>query len=219
MQIKLLEDKIYKAYQNYEFHIIYHAVQNFSIVDMSSFYLNILKDRLYVLKNDSLGRRSAQTVIYHLLNSLIRLIAPIYSFTADEVWEHMPHYEQKEESVHLTEFLHTNVSFIDQDFIRRWELFLEIREIVLKELETKREQNIIHDSLEARLNLFVPSNKYDIVNKYKDLLKEIFIVSQLQIEKTDGQMKAMVEKARGNKCLRCWNYDDSVGTLSENKDV
>ncbi|OGF65221.1 MAG: isoleucine--tRNA ligase [Candidatus Fischerbacteria bacterium RBG_13_37_8] len=219
MQIKLLEDKIYKAYQNYEFHIIYHAVQNFSIVDMSSFYLNILKDRLYVLKNDSLGRRSAQTVIYHLLNSLIRLIAPIYSFTADEVWEHMPHYEQKEESVHLTEFLHTNVSFIDQDFIRRWELFLEIREIVLKELETKREQNIIHDSLEARLNLFVPSNKYDIVNKYKDLLKEIFIVSQLQIEKTDGQMKAMVEKASGNKCLRCWNYDDSVGTLSENKDV
>ncbi len=218
-QLKLLEDKVIKSYQDYEFHIAYHAIQNYCVVNLSSFYLNILKDRLYVLKNDSYGRRSAQTGIFHILNSLVRLMAPIYSFTAEEVWEHIPNFLNKEESVHLAEFIRTDISFIEQDLIKRWEIFEDIREKVLKELELAREKDLIHDSLEAKIIIRVKSDKFDFYNKYKDILKEIFVVSQIEIVSSDEKMEIIVERAKGKKCLRCWNYDELTGTISLNEEI
>lgn len=218
-QLKLLEDKVIKGYQEYEFHIAYHAIQNFCVVTLSSFYLNILKDRLYVLKNDSYGRRSAQTSIFHILNSLVRLMAPIYSFTVEEVWAHMPNFKNKEESVHLTEFIRTDISFIKEDLIKRWEFFEEMREKVLKELELAREKDLIHDSLEAKIILKIPPEKEQMLHNYKNELKEIFVVSQLEIIPTEAKLEIIVERAKGNKCLRCWNYDELTGTIPSNPNV
>jgi len=218
-QLKLLEDKVIKAYQNYEYHIAYHAIQNFCVVTLSAFYLNILKDRLYVLKSDSFQRRSAQTGIFHILNSLVRLMAPIYSFTAEEVWEHMPFYQNKEESVHLAEFIRTDTNFITEELIKRWENFEQLREKVLKELEIAREKDLIHDSLEAMITLKVPAEKFELYTKYKETLKEIFVVSQINILPSTNQTEIIVERAKGKKCLRCWNYDELTGTLPNNPDV
>jgi len=219
LRTKQLEDKIIKAYEDYEFHTVYHSLQNFCVVDLSSFYLNVLKDRLYILKHDSLERRSAQTAIYHILDSMVRLMAPIYSFTAEEVWGYIPRAIEPLESVHLAEFIRTDVSYLDEDYLKRWEQFLLLREKVLKELELAREKGLIHDSLEALITITVPAEKFDLYEKHKDILKEIFVVSQLELLLSENDIMVQVERSKGSKCLRCWNYDEAVGTFSDNHDV
>ncbi len=218
MILKELEDRVIKAYENYEYHIVYHSLQNFCVVDMSAFYLNVLKDRLYVMKKDSYERRSAQTVLFKIINSMVRLMAPIYSFTADEIWQYMPNFESKKESIHLENFIRTDISFLEEGFGKRWGKFLNLRENVLKELEIARQKDLIHDSLEARIILKVPATDYDFYSSYINTLKEIFIVSQLEIESGD-KLDIIVERAKGKKCLRCWNYDEGVGSFPDNEDV
>jgi isoleucyl-tRNA synthetase len=226
-----LTEKVVRAYERYEFHIIYHALHNFCVVDLSNFYLDILKDRLYTFKADSVGRRSAQTVLFHLLNSMVRLMAPILSFTSDDIWKFMPKDDEEAESVHLLSFLTIDKQWKDDELSRRWDTILKVRAEVSKALEIARRDKVIGSPLEAKVALYSAPNDEirSILEQYLPDLKYIFIVSSAEIEpggaadvesisgtivlKSDELpgLTVIVERADGGKCERCWNYSLKVG--------
>ncbi len=181
---------------------------------MSAFYLDILKDRLYTFKSDSLERRAAQWVLYNIAESLIKLIAPILSFTAEEAWQHLPF--KKTESVFLEKMPEIEESFIDENLQLRWDKLIEIRDEVNRALEVKRKEKFIGNSLEAKIILFVNEKLKSFLESYYDFLPALFIVSQVELKKlesTDTEFTVTVEKAEGEKCQRCWNYSPMVGKL------
>lgn len=202
--------KIDKAYEDYNIHIVYHAMLDFCVADLSSFYLDVLKDRLYVSKSDAPGRRAAQTVLYDTLVSLIAMIAPVLSFTAEEVWAHLP--GKKEESVFLSNVLHEQVfpepdSVIYQDYER----LRSIRNEVNKALEIQRANKKIGSSLEALVIIGADQDSYKLLEKYKPALPELFIVSQIELKGNGGALQVEIQHAHGEKCERCWNFSDAVG--------
>jgi isoleucyl-tRNA synthetase len=215
-----------KAYDTYEFHIIYHALYNYCIVDLSAFYLDILKDRLYTSPSQSNERRSAQTVIYIILDSLARIMAPILAFTAEEIWNFMPGNNMNSESVHMTSLPVVNETWKDEQLAEKWKKIIEVRGEVTKALEDARVKKLIGHSLNASITVYTDDGLYDILEKYKDELRTIFIVSEALLkkdDKPDGIFKSLdieglsieVKPALGEKCERCWVYDISVGTNSE----
>ena len=216
-----LTDRIIKAYDSYEFHTVYHSINNFSAVEMSSFYLDILKDRLYTFAPDSPGRRSAQTVLYLIIDGLARLMAPILSFTAEEVWQFIPSGEGKPESVHLSAFPEPQLERIDQELISRWERLIAFRQEVYKALEIARNNKLIGHSLDARVILSLPEGWRGLIDQYLKQLPEILIVSAVELGDGEGGepyhsteiegLSIRVKKAEGDKCERCWNYSPSVG--------
>jgi isoleucyl-tRNA synthetase len=218
-----LAGRVEKAYENYEFHVIYHAVHNFCSIEMSSFYLDVLKDRLYVSGDGSIGRRSAQTAMYRIIDCITRLIAPVLSFTADEIWNFMP--GERPESVHLSDFIRFPGSCRDAALEERYDNLLEIRAEVSKALELARNDKTIGHSLDARVLLNAPAGSVlELLEKYRDQLAALFIVSQVELvdDLEDGlqaeqlpDLKIKVEKALGEKCQRCWNYATSVGESAE----
>jgi len=204
-----LRKRIVRAYENYEFHTVYHAINSFVTVDLSAFYLDILKDRLYCeLPGDS-KRRSAQTALSIILDGLVRLAAPIISFTTDEIWTHMPSWEGKESSVHVAAFPEA-VEVDDGELLKRWEKLRGIRELVLKALEEARDAKTIGQSLEAHVVLAVPEKMRGLVERYRDFLTQLFIVSEVSVEDGD-KPAARIEKASGEKCERCWVWSPTVG--------
>lgn len=214
MRLQKLIKKVRAAYEDFEFHQVFHAVHNFCVTDMSAFYLDILKDRLYTFKSDSLERRAAQWVLYNIAESLIKLIAPILSFTAEEAWQHLPF--KKTESVFLEKMPEIEESFIDEDLQLRWDKLIEIRDEVNRALEVKRKEKFIGNSLEAKIILFVNEKLKSFLESYYDFLPALFIVSQVELKKlesTDTEFTVTVEKAEGEKCQRCWNYSPMVGKL------
>ena len=166
-----------KAYDTYEFHIIYHTLYNYCIVDLSAFYLDILKDRLYTSPPESAGRRSAQTVIHILLDSMTRIMAPILAFTAEEIWSFMPGTKENEPSVHLTSLPEVNEAWKDQKLAKKWKRILEVRGDVTKALEEARVKKLIGHSLDAVVTLYTDNDLYDILCPYENELSTIFIVS------------------------------------------
>jgi isoleucyl-tRNA synthetase len=216
---QLLRDRVLKAYQDYEFHLVYHAVHNFCAVDMSAFYLDILKDRLYTFAAASRERRAAQTVLAEILVDLVRLFAPIMPYTCDEVWQFLPVHLRTAESVHLTEFPDRKDHYVlSEDAVESWNELLRMRGLVSKVLEETRRQGTIGSSLEAAV-LLLPGDKKteQILRKYEAQLPWVFIVSKCSIEPVSPQAAAeeklgvAVERAPGKKCVRCWNYRESVG--------
>ena len=215
--------KVQEAYDRFEFHLIYHAVHNFCVVSMSNFYLDILKDRLYVEKANSSSRKSAQSTIYFILSSLTRLLAPILAFTSDEIWKSMPHStEENIDSVMFNEFPKPMITGTDALFKDKWMKIFEIREDINKSLEIARTNKIIGSSLEAKVTLYCNENElYEYLTAFNDL-KDIFIVSELILLKEKGGINEgvtsglgiKVEKASGLKCERCWSYKESVGSDS-----
>ncbi len=215
-----------KAYDNFEFHKVFHGVHNFCVVDMSSFYLDILKDRLYVYPSDSIGRRAAQTVIFEILLGLVKMIAPIMSFTAEEVWDHMPHFEGKKESVHLESFPDERPEWFDEG-LKNWGEVLEtIRGEVTKALEEARKNKVIGHSLDAFVRLTLPESWQDMFAGKEEDLRSIFIVSKVSLCSDDEMpadarnsevpgLRVYVEKAPGTKCERCWVWSETVGEDSE----
>jgi len=199
------------AYERFEFHIIYHSINNFCAVDMSALYLDILKDRLYVLPARSIERKSAQTVLYEILMALVTLMAPILSFTAEEVWGYLQGVGR--ESVHLQEFPAVKDEFVDEDLARRWEVIWQVREEVSKALEVARRDKLIGLSLDAKVSIALPKGLYNMMHQYEDQLKTIFIVSQVALVTGPDvkEVRVEVKKAEGKKCGRCWVYDTSVG--------
>ncbi|MFQ5900564.1 MAG: isoleucine--tRNA ligase, partial [Thermodesulfobacteriota bacterium] len=225
-RLSRLTERILTAYKDYEFHTIYHSLYNFCIVDLSNFYLDVLKDCLYTFKRDSKGRRAVQTVLYHLLDHITRLIAPILSFTADEVWKFTPKNADDADSVHLLSFPEARKEWIDEELYGRWNNLLKIRGEVAKALETARRDKVIGSSLEAKVSILAPDDLRELMLKYLPKLKSIFIVSSVSLVKdtieTSGNtvemesrgiegLKIWVNLAEGKKCERCWNYSLKVG--------
>jgi len=208
--------KIIKAYDEYEYHIIYHSLSQFFTNDLSAFYLDVLKDRLYCSAAHSKLRKSAQTALFLILRDTLLLAAPILPFTTEEAWEFVPHFEGKEESVHLALFPRFTEQWLEPQESRDLEMLLAIRDKVLKALEEARAAKLIGNSLEARVILFTPDNFESLLRKYHQDLPALFIVSAVDLERSDkGEVEVRVEVAPGQKCLRCWNYSPYVGRDEE----
>ena len=216
-RLAYISNRVLKAYEAYDFHVIYHTIHTFCAVDLSAFYLDVLKDRLYVSHPESPERRSSQTGLYHLVNVLARLLAPILAFTMEEIWQAFrPFTPFEEASVHLTAFAEIPSSFENRDLADRWERLLEIRQEVSKVLEEARKNKKIGHSLDAQVTLTVNEKTYDFLKDYEVELDDIFIVSRVVLEKSDGAPLAVtVTPAPGVKCERCWHYKTDVGTDGE----
>lgn len=211
--------KVLKGYDEYEYHPVFHAIYNFFTVEMSAFYLDILKDRLYCSGKNSRLRRSAQTALFRILRDTLTLMAPILPFTTEEAWESMPAYKGKAESIHLELFPSFKELWLDAEALKEWEGLVGLREKVLKELEAAREQKLIGNSLEARVALNVPASLMPLIQKYKGDLGALFIVSNVVVDAAAGEeLHIAVAKAPGNKCRRCWNYSTTVGTSTSHPD-
>ncbi|MDH5467099.1 MAG: isoleucine--tRNA ligase [Candidatus Aminicenantes bacterium] len=208
--------KILKAYENYEYHIVFHTIYNFFTVDLSAYYLDVIKDRLYCSGKKSQLRRSAQTALFELLKSTLVLMVPILPFTTEEAWEVMPSFRGKEESVHLESFPEFEEKWLDERTYQEWENLIDVREIVLKELERAREENLIGNSLEAVVSLKVPSFQEELLRKYEKELPAVFIVSSVELEPHSGEeLETVISKAPWEKCQRCWNFSPYVGKNPE----
>jgi isoleucyl-tRNA synthetase len=213
-------------YENFEFHRAYHAISDFCTVDLSAFYFDVLKDRLYTFAPKNLGRRSAQTAVYRIASALVRLIAPILVFTAEEGWKHLPRAASDPESVHVALFPSAEglEHALDAKTAAEWEKLLEVRERVLKTLELARAEKMISSGLEAQVRLSVGGNLAGLLKKYQKFLPGLFIVSQVVIEDLnfalassvrDGLGMVFAGKADGAKCERCWNYSTHVGESAD----
>ena len=220
-QLQKLIARVREAYERFEFHTVYHSVQNFCAVEMSALYFDILKDRLYTFSSNSRGRKSAQTALYEILEALTRLMAPILSFTSEEVWKYIPQEPGKAESVHLTSFPEVKSEYLDDALNERWERIWEIRTLVTKVLEESRKEKVIGLSLDAQVHLHLPEKLFSFLQPYEKDLKSIFIVSSVTLHpsKDEKEVRAEVFRADGKKCERCWNYDVSVGHHPEHLSI
>ena len=222
-QLQKLIARVREAFERFEFHTVYHSIQNFCAVEMSALYFDILKDRLYTFSSHSRGRKSAQTALYEILKALTCLMAPILSFTAEEVWKYLPQEPGKPESVHLTSSPEVQSEYLDDALNERWERIWEIRAVVTKALEEARKEKVIGLSLDAQVHLHLPEKIFSFLECYEKDLKSIFIVSSVTLHpavsgtKDEKEVRAEVIRADGRKCERCWNYDVSVGHHPEHQ--
>jgi isoleucyl-tRNA synthetase len=222
-KLRSIIEKTLKAYNRYEYHTIYHALHNYCTLDLSAFYLDILKDRLYTSPPKSQARKSAQTVMYDLLDALVRLMAPLLPFTAEEIWAHMPEHSDKLSSVHLTHFPEANPRWKDELLADKWEVLLKVRAETTKALEEARAKKQIGHPLDANVILSVKDDLYGVLEPYAEDLRFIFIVSNVSLlkdqelddsfvsENVEG-LAIKIETAPGKKCERCWVYETSVGS-------
>ena len=214
MRLDNVIQKAHEGYEAFDFHIVFHAIHNYCTTDLSNFYLDIIKDRLYCEKEDSVERRAAQTTIYRILSALTRLIAPILSFTAEEIWSYLPHAASDDaKSVFLNEMPKASGLTEDADFMAKWDLIYQIRMDANKVLEEKRNEKLIGKSLEAKVTISVADDaQYAILSDAADVLAKVLIVSEVSVGKAEsGDTTYTVERAAGEKCERCWMYLDSVG--------
>lgn len=210
-------EKCKAAYDKFDFHIVYSTMRDFCTIDLSNFYLDILKDRLYVEKAGSESRRAAQTVIYNILRTMTLYLAPVISFTAEEIWGYMPRSEKDDaESVFFNKLPEKSGVSADEEFMEKWEKIDELRDIVNKALEEARGQKLIGKSLEAKVTLNCGRDWYDFAKSVENDLVSAFIVSAVDVEKSefDG-VNVKVEVAPGEKCERCWTHSDTVGKCAE----
>ncbi|HLA94294.1 MAG TPA: class I tRNA ligase family protein, partial [Pyrinomonadaceae bacterium] len=202
--------KVLKGYEAYDFQAAYGALYNFCTVTLSARYFDIIKDRLYILAPKSVERRSAQTALYQITDTLCRLLAPLLAFTSDEAWENLP--GQKVASVHLAEFPKAEGQ-ADSILLTRWERLFSIRDEVLKALEEARIAKQIGSSLEAKVVLTADAETTRFLLDYFTDLRYIFIVSQVEVRE-DNALKVEIQRADGQKCERCWNYSARVGEFA-----
>jgi isoleucyl-tRNA synthetase len=207
-------------YANFEFHRVYHALHDFCAVDLSAFYFDVLKDRLYTFAPNNRGRRSAQTAVYHIARALVRLIAPILVFTSEEVWKHLPQSSSSPASVHMSKFPDAKPfeNAFDEARSKNWSRLLAVREEVLRALEPVRAAKTISANLEARVTLGASGDLAALLEKYAASLPALFIVSQVELllpgSHPDG-LRVEVKRADGSKCQRCWNYSTHVGESAD----
>ncbi len=218
-----LVEKVTRAYENYEFHLFFHAVNNFCSVDLSSFYLNVLKDRLYCSKADDPARRSAQSALFAIARDLLSLLAPVLSFTAEEAWGYLPEYAGKPESVFLTDFPKTAELPGAAGIEARWGQILAFRAEIAQPLEAARKGKTIGSDQDAKVTVS-PGPFADLLETHLREIQEVLIVSGLEVGEVAGPavyesgdfpgLKVSVERAPWAKCERCWNHTPAVGTIS-----
>ncbi|MDP8253978.1 MAG: isoleucine--tRNA ligase [Candidatus Kaelpia aquatica] len=231
----VLNKEVESLYGNYEFNQVFKKIYLFMNERLSSIYLDILKDRMYTFNPQDQKRKSSQTVIYHLLSTLVRLIAPILPFTAEDIWENLEIKDEDDsrcDSVHLTSFKDMALNQESKEVLQDFNKLFILRDVVMKAIERKRELGEIGSSLETKVRLkILLDNSYDFLDNYKSILAMLFIVSEaelLKINKADcsaedidgfGKIDIVVEKSQGKKCMRCWNYTFDVGKDGKHRDV
>lgn len=214
-----------ESFDNYEFHIAYRAINQFCVADMSNFYLDIIKDRLYTSKPDSTKRRAAQTVMYEILSAFVRILAPMTCYTAEEIWEFMPHKkEEKVESVMLALWPTTNLKYDNTELAKKWDRIIKIKEEVAKALEVARAEKTIGHSLNAKVILYASEENYQFLKEQEELLMMVFIVSAVEViensrKDAKDEIGIKVDVAPGQKCDRCWMYSETVGEDKENPTI
>ncbi len=224
LKLNDLIKKCTHSYDNYDFHEAYQAINVFCVIDMSSFYLDIIKDRLYTSKKESKERRAAQTTMYIILDSLVKILAPLTSFTAEEIWKYMPKTAKENvESVMLTIYPEVNNKYNDETLRKKWEKIVDIKEIVSKKLEEARAAKEIGHSLNAKVTLYAEGDLYKFMKENLELLQTVFIVSGLEIQENqrsnEEKLGVKIEQAEGKKCERCWMYSKTVGEDQENPTI
>lgn len=212
--------RVLKAYDDYDYPTIFQGVNAFTTVDLSAFYADVSKDRLYTFGARSRGRRSAQTAMYVMADGFARLLAPLLPVTAEELWRAVP--GTREESVHLALFPDGREleSLIDRDLLGRWEKLLALREEVLAQIEPLRKTKQIGSSLQARVTLSATPAEEAFLEPYASQLPMLFIVSEVALHTApsdvvahgEAQPRVVIERARGVKCERCWRYVPAVST-------
>lgn len=228
MHMQLLKKEVSAAYESYDFHVLYHAIHNFCSIEMSSYYLDILKDRLYAYKTDSFERRSAQTAMYEIMLDLVVMIAPVLSFTMEEVWQFMKKPASMPESVFMMPWPECKEEYIDEALESKWDNFIEIRSEITRVLEGARRAKTIGHSLDAKVELHATGEALAILRSVEGDLATLLIVSQAKlveglaggVEATGREdLKVTVQAAEGEKCERCWIYSDTVGKDAEHPTV
>jgi isoleucyl-tRNA synthetase len=228
-----LQNEIIAAYKEFNFHLIHHKLQHFCTIDLGGFYLDIIKDRQYTTQSDSVARRSAQTALYHISEALCRWVAPILSFTAEELWQALPgeHSESP-----LLENWYSDLATLDADEkmnMAFWQSILEIRASVSKELETLRADKTIGSSLDAEVTLYVDDELQNMLAALKEELRFVLITSKASVKNIDDADKDCIEttidsghtikiKAAASdatKCVRCWHHREDVGSDKEHPEL
>ena len=218
--------RVTEAYESHQFHVVFYTLYNYCTVDLSALYLDVLKDRLYTSKAASIARRSGQTAMFTILKTMTQLLAPILTFTAEEVWAALPAWKGKARSVHLTQFPQVNDQCFNADLGECWKAMIEAKAEIAKAIEQARKEKVIGHSLDARITIAAPEKMCALMAAHLEDLRALLIVSQLQLadEKEivkpykSEEIKGLfvgVEKARGVKCERCWIYEESVGSNAQ----
>jgi len=212
-----------KAYEDYQFHVVFYTLHKYCTVDLSALYLDVLKDRLYTSKPKSEERKSAQSAMYIILDALVRLLSPILTFTAEEIWENLPDYDGKEKSVHMALFPNVKPDYMNKTVADEWNTLVRIKGEVSKAIEIARQEKVVGHSLDSRIDIFAPEKLRSLLESYPEDIKALFIVSEVNVldedkinnsyESTEFEgLKIGVAKAHGQKCERCWNYSMTVGS-------
>lgn len=227
-KLEMLKKSVGESYEKYEFYNVFQEIHYFAGIDMSAFYLDIIKDRLYTEKEDSIARRSAQTVMIEILMTLVKMIAPILSFTAEEIWEHLPETLRDQESVLLTDWYVMKEEYINEEIAEKWSKIQKVRKDANKLLEKARqgENRIIGNSLDAKVQCYTEdAGLKSFLENNQETLEAALIVSQVEIlsEKTENfvageeykELFLQVLHADGEKCDRCWKYSTNLGTKED----
>ncbi|OGT34751.1 MAG: isoleucine--tRNA ligase [Gammaproteobacteria bacterium RBG_16_51_14] len=223
-QVALMQREILKAYADYQFHLIYQKLHQFCAVEMSSFYLDIIKDRIYTMQAGSLPRRSAQTAMYHIIETLVRLLAPVLSFTAEEIWQYIP--GPRESSVFLANWYAGIEPMLTDDHRKKWKIVIAVRDEVNRILEKRRANNEIGSSLDAEVQLYCNHELGILLKGLEDELRFVLITSSANVIITDHspdaaepcdletkalQLKVLAGASVHTKCVRCWHHREEVG--------
>lgn len=231
LRLEQVRGRVTKAYEEYEFHTLYHTVHNFCTVDLSSIYLDILKDRLYTALPASTERRAAQTAMYEILNTLVTIISPVLTFTTDEVWQYMPKTKDMPESVQLASWPEAHPEYLNAELESKWDQILAIRGEITKALENARRNKVIGHSLDAAVTVYAEGAELALLKQIEPDLSTILIVSKSEVRENANQAPAeayrpeeipiavTVAPASGEKCERCWIYSDTVGQASEHTTI
>ncbi|KKM12416.1 isoleucine--tRNA ligase [Clostridiales bacterium PH28_bin88] len=232
MRLHRLIQRVTGAYRDYEFHSVYHSIHNFCVVDMSAFYLDVIKDRLYTSRADSRERRAAQTVIYQIVAALVRMLTPVLAFTTEEMWRYLPKVDGEPESVQLAGWPEVNPDYLDTGLERKWDRLLALRGEVARALESARQEKLIGGSLEAAVDLYPDEELYRFLEPSEEDLPTILITSQVRLHRPGEQMQEQarraeeipglwiaITRAEGAKCERCWTYSVTVGTHTEHPTI
>lgn len=211
-----------KGFENYEFHIAYNAINKFCVIDMSNFYLDIIKDRLYTSKAKSVERRAAQTVMYEILKALVVILTPMIPFTTEEIYRYMPHEKENANSPMMLEWPKEKEEYENKEIQEKWQEIISLKEAVAKKLEEARAEKIIGHSLNANVVLELKSEQFAKFKDMEELLQTVFIVSGVQIVENNSletDISVKVELAKGEKCERCWTYSETVGEDKEHPSI
>ena len=228
LRLEQVREKVTKAYDDYEYHLLYHTVHNFCAVDLSSFYLDILKDRLYTSRPDDPLRRAAQTAMYQILETLVVILSPVLTFTTEEVWRYMPEREDRPESVQMAEWPAGHPEHLDAALAEKWAAILAVRGEITRALEEARRAKIIGHSLDAVVEIYAEDQALAVLNEISGDLPTILIVSKTKVypglsaappnayRSANFSLAVKVTPATGEKCERCWIYSGDVGDDRDN---